>query len=327
MAALWKVLRDEVKATVDDFREKGAVGALRDAALDARDAAADMGSMLVDGVKDLIADDPDFVLRAAEVPAAGSKAVLELPTGTTTEVIVSKVDTVSNPPRAVVMLQETGERLVVPIVPPKPKEKDLPDGTDAGAAGAEEDGLDARGFAGSILNDLAQEWNDTMKDFKEKGAVGAIQDAALDAVDLVGMTAEAAVDGVVSLAKPLVDGTLDPFGLGEEELVPSTGSSAAAGSSSRPAAEVVASSGSAAAAPKAAAASSGGYGNAAAAAAAAPAAADSAAPKGVAAAKEPAADAATKAAAAGKEKETSSEASTAAESAAKADAGEAEELE
>eukprot|EP00421_Protoceratium_reticulatum_P036289 CAMPEP_0168462052 /NCGR_PEP_ID=MMETSP0228-20121227/54318_1 /TAXON_ID=133427 /ORGANISM="Protoceratium reticulatum, Strain CCCM 535 (=CCMP 1889)" /LENGTH=49 /DNA_ID= /DNA_START= /DNA_END= /DNA_ORIENTATION= len=49
MASLWSVLRQEVLGTVDDFRQKGAIGALRDAALDSKDMAVGAGGWLVDG--------------------------------------------------------------------------------------------------------------------------------------------------------------------------------------------------------------------------------------------------------------------------------------
>ena len=54
MAYLWKALREEINGTIDDFREKGAWGAFKDATLDAVDLIQDAGhatNILVSGFK------------------------------------------------------------------------------------------------------------------------------------------------------------------------------------------------------------------------------------------------------------------------------------
>ena len=43
MASWWNVLREEINGTIDDFREKGAWGAFKDATLDAVDLVQDAG--------------------------------------------------------------------------------------------------------------------------------------------------------------------------------------------------------------------------------------------------------------------------------------------
>ena len=44
MASWWNVLREEINGTIDDFREKGAWGAFKDATLDAVDLVQDAGN-------------------------------------------------------------------------------------------------------------------------------------------------------------------------------------------------------------------------------------------------------------------------------------------
>jgi len=51
----------------------------------------------------------------------------------------------------------------------------------------------------AILHGVSQEWQLTVQDVREKGAVGALRDAALDAVDCVGSAAGIAADKARSL--------------------------------------------------------------------------------------------------------------------------------
>lgn len=46
MASWWNVLREEINGTIDDFREKGAWGAFKDATLDAVDLVQDAGWLI-----------------------------------------------------------------------------------------------------------------------------------------------------------------------------------------------------------------------------------------------------------------------------------------
>ena len=62
------------------------------------------------------------------------------------------------------------------------------------------------GADAGILASLRQEWDSTVQDFREKGAVGALKDATLDAVDLVGNTAGKAVDLIGTTADKAIGG-------------------------------------------------------------------------------------------------------------------------
>ncbi|CAE8607947.1 unnamed protein product, partial [Polarella glacialis] len=57
----------------------------------------------------------------------------------------------------------------------------------------------------AMFDGIKQEFNDTVQDFREKGAVGAFKDAALDAVDLVGSTATWGAERVSEKVGPLPD--------------------------------------------------------------------------------------------------------------------------
>eukprot|EP00440_Ansanella_granifera_P011485 gb/GFBE01012469.1/.p1 GENE.gb/GFBE01012469.1/~~gb/GFBE01012469.1/.p1 ORF type:complete len:429 (+),score=124.44 gb/GFBE01012469.1/:1-1287(+) len=187
MASLWNSLRQEVMGTVDDFRQKGALGALRDAALDTRDMVSDAGSWLKDTVKTVVDGDAEqAVLRSAAVPARGATAPLEFTDGRVVEATVLDVDGVSQPPRARVTFEGLEEPMLVRVLAP---------GEAIGGTAAQ----------GGLLDSLKQEFHETVKDFKEKGAVGALKDAALDAVDIAGSAAGKAASGARSLASDLID--------------------------------------------------------------------------------------------------------------------------
>jgi len=194
MAGLWNALRSEVMGTVDEFRQKGAIGALRDAALDARDMATDAGSWLVGNVKSLVDGDgnPTAVLRYDGVPARGATAPLQFSDGRVMEATVLQVDGVSQPPRVQVKVDGIDETMLVLVYP-----------TDVAPDGAAEEATDA-----GLLASIRQEFKDTVQDFRQKGAVGTLKDAALDAVDMVGSTAGKAVDLVGSTAGKAVDGAM-----------------------------------------------------------------------------------------------------------------------
>mmetsp|Transcript_45512 Transcript_45512/g.131841 ORF Transcript_45512/g.131841 Transcript_45512/m.131841 type:complete len:515 (+) Transcript_45512:70-1614(+) len=204
MASLWNMLREEVLGTVDDFRQKGALGALRDAALDTKDMAVGAGGWLVDGVKGIIdtnevdGNASQAYIIGPDVPKRGHSCMLSLPNGTLVEATVIDVDGVSEPPRARVTAPGLDEPLLVPILDPaapaQSKEED-----------ANAEGENTVGNAGmGLLEGFKQELHSTVQEFREKGAVGAMRDAALDAVDMVGSTAQTAVNGAKSLAEPCV---------------------------------------------------------------------------------------------------------------------------
>lgn len=190
MASLWNALRQEVIGTVDEFRQKGAIGAFRDAALDARDMASDGFKWVGDGVKTVVEGDKDLeaYLRIEKLPARGATAPLEFSDGTVVDATVLEVDGVSDPPRVKVAAPGLEEPLLVSLLAPGAP---FPQ---AAAAGR-----------GSILDVLKEEVKGTVQDFREKGAVTVFKDAALDSVDMVRSTAGKAAEGARSLASPLID--------------------------------------------------------------------------------------------------------------------------
>lgn len=194
MAALLKMVSQEFLATVDDFRQKGAIGALRDAALDARDMAAEGGGIIWGSLQGLTPQNygpGQACLRSASLPLRLSTAQIEFADGRVLDGTVLDVDGVSEPPRAKVMVPGISDPLLVDILAP-----DVPFLRDVD---------ETPSLGGSLIATLKEEWHATVQDFREKGAVGALKDAAIDAVDLVGSTAVTAVNGARSLAAPLID--------------------------------------------------------------------------------------------------------------------------
>lgn len=188
MASLWNALRSEVMGTVDEFRQKGAIGALRDAALDTRDMATGAGTWLWGNVKSLVGEDGQdtAVLIFDGVPPRGATAPLQFSDGRVVEATVMEVDGVSDPPRAQVKVEGIEEPLLV-----------LVRTTNEVVHAENEPGL---------LGSIKQEWDQTVQDFRQKGAVGALKDATMDAVDLVGSTAGKAVDLIGNTADKAIDG-------------------------------------------------------------------------------------------------------------------------
>lgn len=188
MASLWNALRSEVMGTVDEFRQKGAIGALRDAALDTRDMATGAGTWLWGNVKSLVGEDGQdtAVLIFDGVPPRGATAPLQFSDGQVVEATVMEVDGVSDPPRAQVKVEGIEEPLLV-----------LVRTTNEVVHAENEPGL---------LGSIKQEWDQTVQDFRQKGAVGALKDATMDAVDLVGSTAGKAVDLIGNTADKAIDG-------------------------------------------------------------------------------------------------------------------------
>lgn len=194
MAALWQMLREEVRATVDDFREKGAIGTLKDVALDTRDMATSMGGGLINGVKDLVADDRRCglpVLQIQGVPTRGIVAPLRFEDGTTVQATVVDVDATAQPPRVKVAAPGIGELLTVELL-------DSSDPTPL----QDSHERDAQTGEDSLLDLFVEECRDTVKEIREKGAVSAVRDAAHDAVDILGSTATKAMSSARSLANP-----------------------------------------------------------------------------------------------------------------------------
>mmetsp|Transcript_118340 Transcript_118340/g.295287 ORF Transcript_118340/g.295287 Transcript_118340/m.295287 type:complete len:560 (+) Transcript_118340:110-1789(+) len=195
MAKLWAALREEVMGTVDDFRQKGALGTLRDAALDARDMATGAGAAIIDGVQGIVGNDGTdretqrAAVRSEAVPVRGATVPLEFADGRVMQAVVVDIDGVSEPPRARVTVEGIAEPLLVPILAP-------------GAPLAnQQDGDEGRS---SLLDMLKSECQATVQEFREKGAVGALKDATLDAVDMVGSTAKMAASTAQSATSDVV---------------------------------------------------------------------------------------------------------------------------
>eukprot|EP00927_Polykrikos_kofoidii_P080693 TRINITY_DN7762_c0_g3_i1.p1 TRINITY_DN7762_c0_g3~~TRINITY_DN7762_c0_g3_i1.p1 ORF type:complete len:386 (+),score=98.36 TRINITY_DN7762_c0_g3_i1:70-1227(+) len=149
MAMFWRTLREELRATVDDIREKGAVGAVRDAALDTRDIAKNAGGWVLTGIRNIVdadeipQDDDDVagatgdvnpgvdgadvgsedvapivgpVVRACLDRKVGDRATLHFHDSSTAEVEILGIDDVSEPPRARVRRFDSNDVLVAVIL-------------------------------------------------------------------------------------------------------------------------------------------------------------------------------------------------------------------
>ncbi|CAE8597845.1 unnamed protein product, partial [Polarella glacialis] len=139
---IWDSLHQEWTNTVQDFKEKGAVVAFKDAARDA----------------------VDIVGSTAATAASGARS------------------------------------LATPLI-----DMDWPSQDAATAADGTAQPRGASSAAMAMFDGIKQEFNDTVQDFREKGAVGAFKDAALDAVDLVGSTATWGAERVSEKVGPLPD--------------------------------------------------------------------------------------------------------------------------
>jgi hypothetical protein len=140
---LFDTIKQEFSSTVQDFREKGAIGVVKDAALDAKDIIGGTARTVVNSAKSFVGD--ASVAQDASTDDAAQSASSEGDVGTEA--------TVTSDGESVNLL-------------------DLP-----------------------LLGGLKQGYHDTVQDFREKGAIGAVKDAALDAADIVRGSAAFALDG------------------------------------------------------------------------------------------------------------------------------------
>lgn len=220
MVSLFRMLVNEVKLTVDDFREKGAAGALRDAVLDTRDMASDAGKMLWNGIHTMVKDESkaQAFVRSDELPMRGDTVPLEFEDGRIIEVTVVLVDGVSTPPRLKVALPDVAEPLVVNVVLPSDasQESPVPEPLTVNSHSMHPEAL-AEAPRTAIITNLTEDWNATVQDFRDKGPVATIKDVALDAADIVGSTTATALRGVRSLTSPLMDLALGPTREAEAE--------------------------------------------------------------------------------------------------------------
>jgi len=196
MAALWNVLRQEVSLTVDDFRQKGPGGVFRDVALDAMDIAKDAGGLLVEGMKHVTgsenAFDVEAYLQGPTMPQPDTSVMLHFLDGTSMEVNVVQVDGTAEPPRAWIKTPtgDADQMLMVPVLDPALVDQAIADGL--------------LGTGGSWSAFLKKEWDSTVQEFREKGAVNTIKDAAFETADMVQDTAASVVNAAKTVAVPAV---------------------------------------------------------------------------------------------------------------------------
>lgn len=189
----------------------------------------------------LAAPQPPFLVAPGDAAGGvevGDREELHLKGGETIAVKVLAVDTISTPPRAKVLCLDTQEALTVPVYQEEEvrryeEEEGLM--VDAGQTTVYQDYEDAFNLAHAaaveaeqreplerqrveggeeqealtaVLEGIRDEWRATVQDFQEKGAVGALRDAALDACDVVGSVANAAA----GTARALAEGALSSNG-------------------------------------------------------------------------------------------------------------------
>jgi len=220
-ASLLDGLKQEWRNTVQDFREKGAVGAVKDVAMDAASIVGSTASSALNGARSLVASNagssdaqPASSAGSSDVPAADENNTQEDPgllgglrqmgrntvqefrekgaLGAVKDASLDAVDLVGSTAASALR----GARSLVPVGQQAPD--DMAEAADAGAEAADGEGRESQGEEGTLLDGLKQDLQDTVQEFREKGALGVFRDAALDAKDMVGSTAVSAYNA----AKP-----------------------------------------------------------------------------------------------------------------------------
>lgn len=179
MASWWNVLREEINGTIDDFREKGAWGAFKDATLDAVDLVQDAGSMVVDGTAQLLHLERPTLRRhpGAPLPEMGDEVPISLSNGQPpVRAKVYGVDGISDPPRVRVMRMDTGEEVLVDVV--------------------DDDGSPKRQPMSWVVEEIGR----AVGEVREKGA-GVLKDGVLDTVDIVKEGTCVALNGAQQLGR------------------------------------------------------------------------------------------------------------------------------
>jgi hypothetical protein len=181
--SLLECLKQDCNETLAEFREKGAVNAVKDAALDVATIVKSTASNAVEGARTLVAESRSGgeTLEAADNPFA-EDAVLHK------DAVFHRLYTEDAAASSSQSVTEEGA-----------------------ASEGEARSSESRGTAPATVTEnvnlldlplfdtIKHEWNSTVQDIREKGALGAVKDAALDAKDLIGNTAKVAVDGAKSL--------------------------------------------------------------------------------------------------------------------------------
>lgn len=183
---------------------------------------------------------PPFLVAPGDAAGGvevGDREELQLRGGETRAVKVLAVDTISHPPRAKVECLATKEVLTVPVYQQEEvgqlaeevgqlaveeesmvnagkttvyqdyednfslahatsPERCPPKGREDRGEGDDE----SRDGLAVVIEGLREEWEATVQDFQQKGAVGALRDAALDACDVMGSVANVAAGTARALA-------------------------------------------------------------------------------------------------------------------------------
>jgi len=171
-------LKEDWRDTVQEFRDKGTVAAVRDATLDAADIVGSTAAMTMSGVRSLAA--PLVCYGAASRNTSAQQQ--DSPSAGAADLEPAGFDTAHGLSHATLDVS----------------------GDDGDAVHGSISLLDM-----PLLDGLKQDWRDTIDDFHEKGTIGAVRDAALDAADIVGSTAATAFSCARSFAEPIGDGPHD----------------------------------------------------------------------------------------------------------------------
>lgn len=220
MAMFWRALQEEVLGTVDEIRQKGAVGAFRDAALDAKDLTVGASSWLIERAKSLEGNllyDP--VLLYNGLPPQGGLAPVHFPDGRVQQAVVLLVDSSSEPPTAHVAFpgsQEGSQQtLVLRIMDPDALTND------SATESADSPGVtaDAEPRA-SVLQGLKQDVIGTVNDLRQSNAAGTIREKAIETKGLAADASSWLLGGV----RDFVSGN-EPDGYILAKGIPSQGAS------------------------------------------------------------------------------------------------------
>mmetsp|Transcript_81054 Transcript_81054/g.160630 ORF Transcript_81054/g.160630 Transcript_81054/m.160630 type:complete len:516 (-) Transcript_81054:671-2218(-) len=213
--SFWKVVQQEVTGTFQEFRQKGAVNVFRDAALDAADLAKDASDLLTQGIKTAVSGDglekleDEIFIAGPAVPEPGDSVTLQFTDGTClTEAQVLAVDSLSEQPRARVMIEGAEKPLLVPIWGPDVAQQMLTDASENMSTGNVELQFDAKADIDARADTLSlvkQEWSERVQGIREMCDIQAIKEAAFDTVDAVHGKALSAVDVAKSVATPCLD--------------------------------------------------------------------------------------------------------------------------
>eukprot|EP00440_Ansanella_granifera_P065604 gb/GFBE01071150.1/.p1 GENE.gb/GFBE01071150.1/~~gb/GFBE01071150.1/.p1 ORF type:complete len:343 (+),score=90.19 gb/GFBE01071150.1/:1-1029(+) len=193
MASFLNLLRSELEGTIADFREKGAIGALRDATLDAVDIIQGAGGAIVGSTSKLLGSSEPKLHTTTGLPEVGQEVKLSVSGGQpSVDATVLAVDSISQPPRVRVRRADTSEELLVDVI--QAEESEEPQEAEAENA--------ASALPGKwVIDELGNQLREAVEEVREKGAAGALKDAAIESVEIVTQGATAALDGAHVLGR------------------------------------------------------------------------------------------------------------------------------